>query len=107
MPTIYVVDDHTLLRQGLVGMLNAVPGMQVLGESHDGGTAVIAIAELKPDIAIIDLAMPSGMSGFEVCRRMRADPTLADLPVIFLTARGQARSTPARDSTSRTTPCPR
>jgi DNA-binding response OmpR family regulator len=58
--------------------------------AYSGVEALKTLRRYQPDLVVLDVMMP-GMSGLEVCRRMRADPNLADLPVVFLTARGQAR----------------
>lgn len=55
----------------------------------DNGAAALARArELQPDLVLLDWMMPE-MSGIEVCTRLKADPTTAAIPVIFLTARSQ------------------
>ncbi len=65
--------------------------MEALGEAYrvsvalDGETALEAMAEETPDLVLLDIMMP-GLDGYEVCRRLKADPRLARIPVIFLTA---------------------
>ncbi|MEL6977745.1 MAG: phosphate regulon transcriptional regulator PhoB [Pseudomonadota bacterium] len=54
---------------------------------HDGEEAMPAIKEERPDLVILDWMLPH-VSGFEICRQMRANPDLSDLPIIMLTARG-------------------
>ena len=56
--------------------------------AHSGVEALKVLRRQQPDLVILDVLMP-GMSGFDVCRRLRADPNLAHLPIVFLTARGQ------------------
>jgi DNA-binding response OmpR family regulator len=56
----------------------------------DGETANARIRALPPDLLILDVMLP-GKSGFDVLRDLRADPAVADLPVLMLTARGQTR----------------
>jgi len=64
-----------------------ITGFQVQVESS--GLEGLAVArEWQPDLVVLDVMM-AGMDGFEVCRQMRADSRLADVPVLFLTARGQ------------------
>ncbi len=59
--------------------------------SHaDGTTAVTAVARAKPDVLVLDVMLP-GRSGFDILRDLRADPATADLPILMLTARGQAK----------------
>jgi DNA-binding NarL/FixJ family response regulator len=55
---ILLADDHTLVREGLRRILEAEPGWQVVAEAADGRQAVQRCLELKPDLAIVDLAMP-------------------------------------------------
>ncbi len=52
----------------------------------NGVTALAAIKKKHPDLVLLDVMMPD-MDGFEVCRRLKQDATLADIPVIFLTAK--------------------
>jgi DNA-binding response OmpR family regulator len=54
--------------------------------AHDGPSALRSLEERRPDLVLLDIMMP-GMDGFEVLRRMRADPRSANVPVIFLTAK--------------------
>lgn len=56
----------------------------------DGATALAAVARRVPDVIVLDAMLP-GRSGFEVLRDLRADPGLADIPVLMLTARGQQK----------------
>lgn len=57
---------------------------------EDGETALARVRALPPDLLILDVMLP-GRSGFDILRDLRADPALAALPVMMLTARGQAR----------------
>jgi len=51
----------------------------------DGAMALRAAAQSRPDLVLLDIDMP-GLDGFEVCRRLKADPALADIPVLFISA---------------------
>ncbi len=59
---VLVVDDQFLIRAGLVGLLRAAPGFEVVGEAADGAEAVELAAALRPDVVLMDIRMP-GMSG--------------------------------------------
>lgn len=57
--------------------------------AESGPAALQAVAEERPDAVILDLMLP-GMSGYEICQRLRADPETTRLPVLMLTAKGEA-----------------
>jgi DNA-binding NarL/FixJ family response regulator len=67
---VLLADDHTLLRQGLAGMLRADPGFEVVGEAADGSEAVEQALLTKPDVAVLDISMPR-LGGLEATRRIR------------------------------------
>jgi two-component system response regulator DevR len=78
-----VVDDHEVVRQGLVALLDRRPNFQVVAEA---GTVEEALAQARlhqPDIVIMDVRLPDG-SGVEACREIRAD--LPDTRVVMLTS---------------------
>jgi two-component system, NarL family, response regulator NreC len=78
---ILLADDHTLVRQGLRKILEERPGFQVVGEAGDGRQAVSLAIELKPDVAIIDIAMPL-LTGVEATNQiLRRAPTVHVLVV--------------------------
>jgi DNA-binding NarL/FixJ family response regulator len=77
--TIYLLDDHEVVRQGLRAMLEASGRVEVIGESASAEEAASRIPALKPDVAVLDARLPDG-SGIEVCRQIRSvDPTLQAL----------------------------
>lgn len=61
---IIVADDHALVRAGLASLVNALPGMEVVGEAGNGREALQVIGETFPDLVLLDVAMPE-MNGFE------------------------------------------
>ena len=79
---IVVVDDHTLFRRGLVGLLAEMDGFQVVGEAANGQDALGIIETEKPDIVLLDVNMP-GMSGIQTLAAMRKQGMAS--PVLMLT----------------------
>jgi len=65
--TIILADDHRLVRQGMRALLSAQPELDVIGEASDGQEALNLIDSLSPDIAFLDVMMPS-MNGIEVAK---------------------------------------
>jgi len=84
---VLVVDDHPLLRQGLALLINQQQDLRVCGEAEEAQAALQAIAELRPDIIILDISL-SGPDGLELLKNIRAlDP---DLPVLVLSMHDEA-----------------
>lgn len=79
---ILLVDDHTILREGLAAVLNAVDGFEVVGQAADGEAALLQFQELTPDVAIVDLRMRP-MDGVQLTTAMRERN--ANARVILLT----------------------
>jgi len=77
-----LADDHAIVREGLAALCVG-NGMTVVGQACDGPSALQAIANLKPDFAILDQQMP-GMAGADVIRRLRADGCTAKLLVFSI-----------------------
>ena len=69
---IVVVDDHQMVRDGLVAMVGPIPEIEVVGTAADGDAALSLIAETSPDIALVDISL-RGESGLDVCRRIVAE----------------------------------
>ena len=69
--TVVLADDHQLVRAGLRALLDAMGGVDVVGEAADGFEALHLIGQLAPMVALLDIAMP-GMSGVDVLRQVRA-----------------------------------
>jgi DNA-binding NarL/FixJ family response regulator len=81
---VLVVDDHVAVRSGLAGILNAEPGITVVGQAATGDSAVSLAARRRPDVIVMDLQLDGGMDGFEATRKvLEADSTVG---VIMFTA---------------------
>ena len=82
--TVVVADDQDLVRTGLVMILGAQAGIEVIGEAADGIQAVEVATRLRPDVLLVDIRMP-GLDGVEVTRRL-AGPGVADpMAVVVIT----------------------
>ena len=68
---VLIADDHTLVRESIVSVLEAAGVCQVVGQASNGLDALALADQLKPDVAIIDISMPH-LGGLEVVRRLRA-----------------------------------
>jgi NarL family two-component system response regulator LiaR len=66
---VLVADDHAIVRKGICALLATEPGIEVVGEAHDGNDAIAAAQRLQPDVVLMDLVMP-GVDGLEATRRL-------------------------------------
>ncbi len=80
-----IADDHPIFRDGLRRLLEAEPDLKVLGEASDGAEAVRLARQLKPDILLLDLAMPKH-PGLEALRDLSTGSNSTPVRVILLTA---------------------
>ena len=81
---ILIVDDHAVIRAGLRTILKAEPDLQVVGEAADGREALRLAGELRPEIILMDISMPTPAGGgIETTRRLR--DILPDARVLILT----------------------
>lgn len=78
---VLVVEDHNVVRQGLVALLNLVDTIQVVGEAADGEEAITQFRSRKPDVTLIDLRLPK-LSGVEVIQKVRAETPQARFVVL-------------------------
>ena len=83
---VLVVDDQDTNRLLLRELLEA-QGHEVI-EAREGSDALQRVAGIAPDVVLLDIGLP-GMDGFEVCRRLKADPVTAAIPVLLVTALSQ------------------
>lgn len=74
MTRILVVDDHTLVRDGLCRLLEGEPGLQVIGTAGTGRDAICLCRDLRPDVVLLDYGLPD-LDGLEVTRQIAAQNT--------------------------------
>ncbi|MBW8738197.1 MAG: response regulator transcription factor [Streptomyces turgidiscabies] len=103
---VVVADDQTVVREGIVMLLGLLPGIEVVGAAGDGDEAVRLVAELAPDVVLMDLRMPR-CDGVEATRRIRAKypgtqvvvlTTFADDESLFRALRAGARGYLTKDA---------
>jgi DNA-binding NarL/FixJ family response regulator len=78
---VLVVEDHNVVRQGLVALINLAEGLEVVGEAADGEEAVAQFLSHLPDVTLIDLRLPK-LSGVEVIQRVRSETPQARFVVL-------------------------
>ena len=79
--TVFIVDDHPIIRQGLALLINREPDLIVCGDAEETSSALRRIEELKPELVIVDISL-NGPDGLDLLKNIRArDP---DLPVLIL-----------------------
>ena len=81
---ILLADDHSLFREGLAGILDSQPDMDVVGEASDGVEALVKAKELVPDLILMDILMP-GSDGLEATKQIKQE--LPDITIVILTVR--------------------
>ncbi|MGO9244064.1 MAG: response regulator [Verrucomicrobiia bacterium] len=84
---VLIVDDHSVLREGLAMVINQEPDLLVCGEAADAPEAIRAAAALEPDAMIVDLSLTSG-SGLELIKDIKAQHP--DLPMLVLSLHDEA-----------------
>jgi len=81
--TVFLLDDHEMVRRELRELLGAEPDIQVVGDAGTAASALPQIRALHPDVAILDVRLPDG-DGIAVCREIRAQ--MPDTACLMLTA---------------------
>ena len=84
---VFLVDDHPLVREWLINLINRQPDLMICGEAEDAPRALSAVGVLKPDVAIVDLSLTTG-SGLELIKDIRAHSP--DVAVIVLSMYDEA-----------------
>lgn len=87
---IVIADDHPIFRDGLRRLLEAEPDLKVIGEASDGAEAIKLARQLKPEILLLDLAMPR-LPGLEALREMASATPSNSVRVILLTAAAEKK----------------
>ncbi|MBO3679451.1 response regulator transcription factor [Streptomyces sp. NEAU-YJ-81] len=80
---VLIADDQMMVRQGFTVLLNAEPDIEVVGQAVDGADAIDQVAELAPDVVLMDIRMP-GVGGIEATRRL-TEPAGATVKILVLT----------------------
>jgi len=80
---VLVVDDHTLFRQGIVGLLESQPDIEVVGQAGNARDALNAAVELSPDVVLMDISMP-GSSGLNATAEIRARKPQANVLILTI-----------------------
>lgn len=83
-----IVDDHTLFRESLHSHLNTIENVEVVGEAGDGIEAIRKVAELKPDVVLMDFAMPN-LNGLEATRQIKRKNSSAKILILTMYETGQ------------------
>lgn len=83
---IFIVEDQTLMRQGLKTILDLEPGMSVIGEAGDGEPAIHSVLDLRPDVVLMDIQLPN-LNGIEATKAICA--AWPEAKVIILTTFGR------------------
>ncbi|MCL2535182.1 MAG: response regulator transcription factor [Nocardiaceae bacterium] len=83
MTRVFLVDDHEIVRRGLVDLLGSAPDLTVVGEAASVGEAMARIPSSGAEVAVLDVRLPDG-NGVELCRDLRA--VLPDLRCLMLTS---------------------
>ena len=86
---VMLVDDHALMRKGVASLLAACPDIEVVGEADTGAEAVTRVADLMPDLILMDIQMPE-MDGLEATRRIKAEHPY--LKIVMLTVSEEDRT---------------
>lgn len=81
---VFVADDHEMVRRGLVSLIMSHPGWEVCGEAENGRIAVDMVRQLKPDVAVLDIAMPI-VSGLAATRRIVRDSPQVKVLILTVT----------------------
>ncbi len=80
---VFLLDDHEIVRRGLIDLLNSHADIEVVGEASSAAEALAAVAASRPDVAVLDVRLGDG-TGIEVCREIRSEHP--DVACLMLTS---------------------
>lgn len=80
---VLLVDDHEVVRLGLITLLGDIPWVEIVGEAGSADKAIAQVGALNPDVVVLDIHLP-GESGIQACRRIKADNPQVE--IIMLTS---------------------
>lgn len=83
MITVFLVDDHEIVRRGLIDLIDSDPELTVVGEAGTVSNALARIPALRPDVAVLDVQLPDG-NGIELCRELMS--SVPELRCLMLTS---------------------
>jgi DNA-binding NarL/FixJ family response regulator len=83
MVKVFLVDDHEVVRRGLVDLLASDPDLEIIGEAGTASEAMVRIPAMQPDVAVLDVRLPDG-NGIELCRDLLS--LLPELRCLMLTS---------------------
>lgn len=83
MITVFLVDDHEIVRRGLIDLIESDPELTVVGEAGTVTNALARIPALRPDVAVLDIQLPDG-NGVELCRELMSN--MPELHCLMLTS---------------------
>ena len=89
MKRVLIVEDQADIRK-LIRMTLEFEDYEI-HEASDGAAGLRVARDLKPDLMLLDVMMPGELDGLQVCQQIKSDPRTAEIRVVLLTARGQAR----------------
>jgi DNA-binding NarL/FixJ family response regulator len=84
---ILIVEDHPLFSEGLSQMINRQPGMMVCGQAPDAGAAMRAVADLEPDLVLVDISL-EGSNGIDLIKNLKAN--YEELPILVISMHDEA-----------------